>query len=198
MQTFFFSSILFPWNTTSGKPQHSVLPSEWNQGPFWSRYKLHKNKHVFSLQPWFTVCSRYIVWESLFSRVVSDNYCVIGQKSVVGVVNAEKRGVLLHFLSFSWSMKLSEPAPQLSSCSFPVLFWYPTNLSCLFMLTSCSCVFPPLWLLAPPLTQCFTCVFSPLYSLSFLCPVSESCSLVSSRPDFVLVKSLCSVWPPFC
>jgi len=37
----------------------------------------------------FSACSRRIIWAERFSRVVSENCCVIGQKIKVGVVNAE-------------------------------------------------------------------------------------------------------------
>lgn len=37
-----------------------------------------------------TACSRHVIWEEIFSRVMSDNYCLIGQKWQVGVVKAEK------------------------------------------------------------------------------------------------------------
>lgn len=34
-------------------------------------------------------CSRLIMWEQLFPRLVFENYCVIGPKLEVGVVNVD-------------------------------------------------------------------------------------------------------------
>jgi len=69
------------------------------------RYILRKNREglrekndvMFFSQPWFgssefsQLCSRHVIRAQHFSRVVSENYCVIGQFEV-GVVNALSAG----------------------------------------------------------------------------------------------------------